>query len=116
MRLGAHGGLGVRVGCPGGGPGLLGLPDRLTGLVDAGWRVLALTPAAEVRLHEIAPPTADERVAVLVGAEGPGLAEATLSTRGVERVRIAMAPTVDSVNVAAAASIALAHLRSPTLA
>lgn len=90
-------------------------PDALTGLVDDGWRVLALTPGADRRLHEVAPPTAAERVVVLVGAEGPGLAPATLAAPGVEPIRIAMAPTVDSVNVATAASIALAHLRSPTL-
>ncbi len=90
-------------------------PGALAALAASGWRVLALTPQADLRLHEIAPPSAEEQIVVVVGAEGPGLAPATLTAPGIEAVRIAMTAEVDSVNVATAASIALAHLRSPTL-
>lgn len=91
-------------------------PDDLSRLVADGWRVEALTPGAADLLHTRPVPTADERVAVVVGAEGPGLDAATLAAPGVTPVRIAMAPGVDSLNVAMAATVALAHLRAPTLA
>lgn len=90
-------------------------PTALSGLAGDGWRVVALTPSAATLLHEAPVPAADERVAVVVGAEGPGLDAATLSAPGVTPVRIAMAPGVDSLNVAMAATVALAHLRAPTL-
>jgi tRNA G18 (ribose-2'-O)-methylase SpoU len=48
-------------------------------------------------------------VALLLGAEGPGLTPIALA--GADRlVRIPMAPGVDSVNVATAAAIALSSL------
>ncbi len=90
-------------------------PDALSALATAGWRVVALTPGTDVLLHELAPPTPDERVVVVVGAEGPGLDDATLRAPGVTPVRIAMAPAVDSLNVATAAAVALAQVRSPHL-
>jgi tRNA G18 (ribose-2'-O)-methylase SpoU len=78
-------------------------PDALRLVADAGLTTVALTPSGDqLRL----PP----RVALLVGAEGPGLTDAALAATDL-RVRIAMAPDVDSVNVATAAAIALhAHL------
>jgi tRNA G18 (ribose-2'-O)-methylase SpoU len=90
-------------------------PDDLSALAAGGWRVVALTPGADALLHTGPPPSAAERVAVVVGAEGPGLDAATLSAPGVTAVRIGMAPGVDSLNVAMAATVALAHLRAPTL-
>ena len=48
---------------------------------------------------------ADEKAAVLLGSEGPGLTEAALSA-ATRRVRIPMAAGVDSLNIAAAAAIA----------
>jgi len=90
-------------------------PDGLTRLADAGWRVVALTPGADQLLHGAPVPTAEQRIAVVVGAEGPGLDPATLAAPGVTPVRIAMAAGVDSLNVAMAATVALAHLRAPTL-
>ena len=51
------------------------------------------------------------RLALVVGAEGPGLTNAALAA--VDRtVRIPMAAGVDSVNVATAAAIALSRARS----
>lgn len=69
--------------------------------------LFALTPRVSApALREIAPPP---RWAILLGAEGPGLSEAALAR--VQRwARIPMAPGVDSLNVATAGAVALAHL------
>ena len=48
------------------------------------------------------------RVALLVGAEGPGLTAAALAVAD-RHVRIPMAAGVDSLNVATAAAIVLHH-------
>ena len=80
-------------------------PSGLSDLRAAGFRVLALTPdASAVRLEQVVPGPA-ERVALLLGAEGPGLSELALSTADL-RVRIPMTAGVDSLNVAAAAAVA----------
>jgi len=78
-------------------------PDALADVRAAGLEVVALTPSGEaLRLPA--------RIALLVGAEGPGLTERALATAD-RRVRIDMAPGVDSLNVATAAAIALhAHI------
>ena len=71
----------------------------------AGFRVLALTPdagATDLAALRVDP---DEKVALLFGAEGPGLTEQVMA-RSDERVRIAMAAGVDSLNVGAAAAVA----------
>ena len=87
-------------------------PDALTELRAHGSTVVALTPApgAEslVALAAEPPP----RVALVVGAEGPGLTVA--AQRQADRcVRVPMAGGVDSVNVATAAAIVLARLFAP---
>jgi len=51
------------------------------------------------------------RVALLLGAEGSGLSTVTRAAADLQ-LQIAMAPGVDSLNVAAAAAIALHRLRS----
>jgi tRNA G18 (ribose-2'-O)-methylase SpoU len=82
------------------------LPDPWSGALRD-FTVLALTPgAAAVPLREVEPPP---RWAVLLGAEGPGLSTAALAAADV-RVRIPMAPGVDSLNVATAAAVAFAQL------
>lgn len=84
------------------------LRDLSTGfraLHDAGFTTVALTPdaaAVDLRDFEV---VADERVAVLLGAEGPGLSDEALTGAHV-RARIPMYHGVDSVNVAAAGAIA----------
>jgi tRNA G18 (ribose-2'-O)-methylase SpoU len=85
-------------------------PDALAVLRAEGVAVLALTPdpAAEP-LWPVVGEVAGQRVAVVVGAEGPGLSAAALEAAG-RRVRIPMASGTDSVNVATAAGIALAVL------
>jgi tRNA G18 (ribose-2'-O)-methylase SpoU len=80
-------------------------PDALDVVRAAGFATLALTPALDATpIAELAaaPP---ERVAFLLGAEGPGLSDAALVAAD-HRVRIPMADTVDSVNVATAAALA----------
>ena len=87
-----------------------GWPACLGELRAEGVRVLALTPAPDAEL--LWPVVAEERggrVAVLVGAEGPGLSGPALAEAD-RRVRIPMAPGTDSVNVATAAAVALAAL------
>jgi tRNA G18 (ribose-2'-O)-methylase SpoU len=80
-------------------------PKGLDAVRAAGFTVLALTPEATATpIGELAaaPP---ERVAFVLGAEGPGLSDAALAAAD-HRVRIPMTDTVDSVNVATAAALA----------
>lgn len=89
-------------------------PEALARLGNEGWVTLALTPdpAAEdlravadeiaSRSHESGP----RRVALVVGAEGTGLSAEALAVAS-RRVRIPMAGSVDSLNVATAAAVAL---------
>lgn len=80
--------------------------DLMEALEGGGHTIWALTPRADApSIWEISVP---ERLTVLVGAEGPGLPNAIIERA--QPVRIPMAPGVDSVNVATAAAIALAHL------
>lgn len=80
-------------------------PAALETVRAAGFRLLALTPDAEAVPIERAASEADERVALLLGAEGAGLTARTLAACD-EAVRIPMARGVDSLNVAAAAAVA----------
>jgi tRNA G18 (ribose-2'-O)-methylase SpoU len=77
----------------------------IAALQSAGFATWALTPSGGEPLHRLAPP---ERLAIIVGAEGPGL-PADLMDR-MRRVSIPMAPGIDSLNVAAAGAIALSHV------
>jgi tRNA G18 (ribose-2'-O)-methylase SpoU len=81
------------------------LPDGLDPLLEAGFSLLALTPdpAAE-RIDDLAL-ASDDKVALLLGAEGPGLTDETMA-RVHRRVRIPLHGGVDSLNVGAAAAIA----------
>ena len=87
-------------------------PAILSDLRADGMTVLAMTPAADAApLASVLDPLPD-RVAVLVGAEGPGLSEEAMAAAG-QRVHIPMTPGTDSVNVATSAAIALAALYRP---
>jgi tRNA G18 (ribose-2'-O)-methylase SpoU len=79
-------------------------PASLDVLRAAGLQVAALTPAADA-VPLAASGLAGERVALLLGAEGPGLSDEALVAADV-RVRIPMASGVDSLNVATAAAVA----------
>jgi tRNA G18 (ribose-2'-O)-methylase SpoU len=84
-------------------------PAGLGVLRAAGFTTLALTPDRDAEPLRAVQPAPDERVAVLVGAEGPGLRPDVLGAAD-RRVRIPMAGDVDSLNVATAAAIALHHV------
>ena len=81
-------------------------PADLVLLKESGFRLLAMTPHREAcALPEAMAAARDERIAVLVGAEGPGLTAAALRLSDV-RVRIPMSRGTDSLNVATAAALA----------
>lgn len=81
-------------------------PDELELLRDKGFRLLAMTPdPAAATLSEAMTQLDGDRVAILVGAEGPGLTERTMRASDV-RVRIPMSRGTDSLNVATAAALA----------
>ncbi|KUH75831.1 rRNA methyltransferase [Mycolicibacterium novocastrense] len=81
-------------------------PTDLELLRDNGFRLLAMTPTATARtLAEAMSDVVDDKVAILVGAEGPGLTERTMRAADL-RVRIPMSRGTDSLNVATAAALA----------
>ncbi len=75
-------------------------PGALDGRVS-----IALTPSGDVDLEQIDPP---DRVAIVLGAEGPGLSPVLLAACH-HRARIGMRPGVDSIGVASASAIAFHH-------
>ena len=81
-------------------------PSVLGELGQLGFTTLSLTPAAGAEPLGTLVGERPERIALVLGAEGPGLTDAALAATS-RRVRIPMAPGVDSVNVATAAAIAL---------
>lgn len=81
-------------------------PNDLTSLQDNDFRLLAMTPDPAARtLADAMADVADQRLAVLVGAEGPGLSEHVMRASDM-RVRIPMSRGTDSLNVATAAALA----------
>ena len=78
-------------------------PVDLRELRAAGFRLVSLTPSPDA--VPLAQALAAERVAVLLGAEGPGLTEHAMRATDV-RARIPMARGTDSLNVATAAALA----------
>ncbi|WP_024793895.1 TrmH family RNA methyltransferase [Tomitella biformata] len=78
-------------------------PNGLQLLRERGFQVVSLTPNPEAL--PLAAAMSGEKVALLVGAEGPGLREHTMQATDV-RARIPMAPGADSLNVATAAAMA----------
>ena len=94
--------------------GLGGTPTTwqrgLAELHDAGFSTIALTPSSDVTLasamDRVGAAGGAGKVALLVGAEGPGLTEHAMRAATL-RAKIPMAAGVDSLNVATAAQIAL---------
>lgn len=91
-------------------------PAGLDRVRDAGFAVCALAPhpgpgpdggPGNVTLRTLA--SRRDPVALLLGAEGPGLSEGALAAADAVAT-IPMAPGVDSLNVATAAAVALARL------
>ena len=85
-------------------------PGGLDGLRRAGFTLLALTPDPAADPLPKGPETGSN-LAVLLGAEGPGLSPAALAAAD-RRLRIPLRPGVDSLNLASAAAIAFHALRS----
>lgn len=86
-------------------------PSALRTLNDAGFVTWAMTPGSDA--VDLWAQPIPERVAVVLGAEGPGLTEATMCA-ATHRVRIPIAAEVDSLNVGHAAAVTLAALTRPT--
>ena len=81
-------------------------PADLNTLRQMDFRLLAMTPASgAATLPAAMTAVRGERVAILVGAEGPGLSHAALKASD-QRVRIPMSRGTDSLNVATAAALA----------
>lgn len=76
---------------------------------NRGWRLLALTPNAEATALEYV--DRNGSLALMLGSEGPGLTQRGLAQAD-ELVQIPMAKSIDSLNVSAAAAIALWALRA----
>lgn len=74
----------------------------LSDLQDRGYRVVAMTPNTDNVLADAV--RGDQKVAVMVGAEGPGLTEHAMRAADV-RAKIPMAEGTDSLNVATSAAI-----------
>ncbi len=88
-------------------------PAALSAVRAAGHTVVALSPRpGSVPLSAI-DPDAHPRLALLVGAEGPGVTDAALAAADVAAT-IPMSPGVDSLNVATAAAVACHQLRVRT--
>jgi tRNA G18 (ribose-2'-O)-methylase SpoU len=80
-------------------------PDGLDEVRRSGFRLLALTPDPDAVPIDEVRVEADDRVALVFGAESPGLTAATLAAVD-GRVRIPMHGEVDSLNVGVAAAVA----------
>ena len=80
-------------------------PEALDTLHDQGFETWALTPGANA--DELWTTDVPKRLAILLGAEGPGLTPDVLEV-ATRRVRIPISEMVDSLNVGHAAAIALA--------
>jgi tRNA G18 (ribose-2'-O)-methylase SpoU len=86
--------------------------ESLDDLRRAGFCVVALTPTSPdaATMASFAQECPAAKVALLLGAEGPGLSDDWLA-RADRCVRIPMADGVDSLNVAVAAAVAMYELR-----
>ena len=85
-------------------------PLTLDRLHDAGFETWAMTPGDDsVDIWDVEPPP---RLAVVLGAEGPGLSTATLAAAR-RRVHLPIHAEVDSLNVAAAAAVTFAVVARP---
>jgi tRNA G18 (ribose-2'-O)-methylase SpoU len=80
-------------------------PEAISTVREAGFSLAALTPAADAEPLAHWSPAPGERVAVLLGAEGPGLSPAILGAAD-RLLTIPMRGAGDSLNVGSAAAIA----------
>lgn len=87
-------------------------PGGVAALRGLGFQTIALGLAPQARPLRDLDPSRFARPALLVGSEGPGLTDAALAAADL-CARIPMAPGADSLNVAVALGVALAHLVTP---
>jgi tRNA G18 (ribose-2'-O)-methylase SpoU len=80
-------------------------PGALDRIAGAGFESWAMTPSREATaIWDLEPP---ERLAIVLGSEGPGLSARTRRS-ATRQVRLPIRADVDSLNVAAAAAVAFA--------
>ena len=84
-------------------------PGGLGRLREAGYQLVALDPSGE-SIAAAARQGLPRRVALILGTEGAGLSAEALEQADL-RLKIEMAPGMDSLNVATASGIALHHFR-----
>jgi tRNA G18 (ribose-2'-O)-methylase SpoU len=84
-------------------------PEEICDLRELGFVTVALTPRADAEPLRALVSRPPRKVALVVGAEGPGLTDHA-RTAADRRARIPMSHGVDSVNVATALAIALSAL------
>ena len=82
------------------------LADTMTALKDMGYLVLGLDETADQSIEQAIEGKRDRAIALVMGAEGPGLREKTLETCD-ELVKIDFAGGFGSLNVSNAAAVAL---------
>jgi tRNA G18 (ribose-2'-O)-methylase SpoU len=85
---------------------MIAWPSDLAALKSNGFTVVALTPRSPAL--DLAASRTRGRAALLIGTEGTGLSAAAEQNADL-RVRIPISPSIDSLNVATAAGIALYH-------
>jgi tRNA G18 (ribose-2'-O)-methylase SpoU len=88
-------------------------PQGIDGLRAAGFTVAALALTADAVTLDALAADPPDRLALVLGTEGHGLAEATVRAADLA-VRIPMSGGVDSLNVAAASAVAFWALRPRT--
>lgn len=92
---------------------LVAFPEGLSTLTEAGFTIVALTPqVGAVDVDDYRRPPGD-RLAILLGSEGPGLSDRAVAAADLQ-LRIPMSADVDSINVGSAAAVAFHVLRAPS--
>lgn len=86
----------------------------LTTVKLTGYKTLALTPAPDAQDISIIANNTDptQKLALLLGAEGPGLTDQAMNASDL-RVKIPLASSADSLNISVAAAVALHRLIPP---
>ena len=88
-------------------------PHDLAALKSEGFTIVALTPREDAVDLRACARRRPQRMALLVGSEGPGLTAAALAMADV-CVRIPISADVDSLNLATATGIALYYFANPS--
>jgi tRNA G18 (ribose-2'-O)-methylase SpoU len=90
------------------------LPEGLNVLRNAGFVTLALTPDDDAESLDNVTFARTDKIAILLGTEGPGLSNDAMASAD-RLVRIPISSGVDSLNVSAAAAVALYALTRQSL-